>query len=231
MQSLFPSLAQLNIFYIPLGAFSMSSSTYLMTSSMFISFNSNSTVTNAFCSSSGILKLCMVLILWNSCFNSGDRPIILTYKVVPPWSPTWLTFNYILDTFLSCLYKYIWPTIKLLQLLGGEVFHYHTKLIPKQPRTGGVFQWHQDYGYWYNNGNLTPDLNTVYIAVDRCDTGNGCIEVKVFHSRRLLSTFNNSEALKTCLLGWFICTCTYLQTAVRWLSYISTQLFGFLILA
>ena len=64
-----------------------------------------------------------------------------------------------------------------LQLLGGEVFHYHTKLIPKQPRTGGVFQWHQDYGYWYNNGNLTPDINTIYIAIDRCDTGNGCIEV------------------------------------------------------
>ncbi|XP_067933162.1 L-proline trans-4-hydroxylase-like [Watersipora subatra] len=62
------------------------------------------------------------------------------------------------------------------KLLGGEVFHYHTKLIPKQPRTGGVFQWHQDYGYWYNNGNLTPDINTVYIAVDRCDTDNGCIE-------------------------------------------------------
>lgn len=65
----------------------------------------------------------------------------------------------------------------VLQLLGGEVFHYHTKLIPKQPRTGGVFQWHQDYGYWYNNGNLTPDLNTVYIAIDRCDVENGCIEV------------------------------------------------------
>jgi len=63
------------------------------------------------------------------------------------------------------------------KLLGGEVFHYHTKLIPKQPKTGGVFQWHQDYGYWYNNGNLKPDLNTVYIAVDRCDTGNGCIEI------------------------------------------------------
>jgi len=63
------------------------------------------------------------------------------------------------------------------QLLGGEVFHYHTKLIPKQPHTGGVFQWHQDYGYWYKNGNLTPDINTVYIAIDRCDTENGCIEV------------------------------------------------------
>eukprot|EP00244_Chara_vulgaris_P011353 TRINITY_DN558_c0_g1_i2.p1 TRINITY_DN558_c0_g1~~TRINITY_DN558_c0_g1_i2.p1 ORF type:complete len:170 (+),score=25.86 TRINITY_DN558_c0_g1_i2:51-512(+) len=34
-------------------------------------------------------------------------------------------------------------------LLGGEVYHYHSKLIMKQPWTGGSFAWHQDYGYWY----------------------------------------------------------------------------------
>ena len=34
----------------------------------------------------------------------------------------------------------------LLQLLGGEVYHYHTKLMMKQPRTGGCHLWHQDYG-------------------------------------------------------------------------------------
>ena len=31
-------------------------------------------------------------------------------------------------------------------LLGGEVYHYHTKLIMKEAHTGGSFVWHQDYG-------------------------------------------------------------------------------------
>lgn len=32
------------------------------------------------------------------------------------------------------------------QLLGGEVYHYHTKLMMKEAHTGGSFVWHQDYG-------------------------------------------------------------------------------------
>ncbi len=32
-------------------------------------------------------------------------------------------------------------------LLGGEVYHYHTKLMMKEAKTGGQFVWHQDYGY------------------------------------------------------------------------------------
>ena len=32
-------------------------------------------------------------------------------------------------------------------LLRGEVYHYHTKLMMKEPHTGGSFVWHQDYGY------------------------------------------------------------------------------------
>ena len=56
-------------------------------------------------------------------------------------------------------------------LLGGEVYHYHSKLIAKQPRTGGGFHWHQDFGYWYENGILFPDLASVMIAVDPHDRG------------------------------------------------------------
>ena len=33
------------------------------------------------------------------------------------------------------------------KLLGGEVYHYHTKLMMKEAHTGGCFVWHQDYGY------------------------------------------------------------------------------------
>src|SRR3546814_8616124 len=47
----------------------------------------------------------------------------------------------------------------------------------KRPRAGGAWDWHQDYGYWYNNGCLFPDLVSVAIAVDRATVENGCLQV------------------------------------------------------
>ena len=62
-------------------------------------------------------------------------------------------------------------------LLGDEVYHYHHKMILKEPRVGGAWTWHQDYGYWYNNGCLFPDMASCMIAVDRATTQNGCLQV------------------------------------------------------
>jgi hypothetical protein len=33
------------------------------------------------------------------------------------------------------------------RLLDGEVYHYHHKMILKEPKIGGAWEWHQDYGY------------------------------------------------------------------------------------
>jgi len=63
------------------------------------------------------------------------------------------------------------------QLLDGEVYHYHHKLILKEPHTGGAWEWHQDYGYWYNNGCLAPLLASCMIAIDRATRENGCLQV------------------------------------------------------
>ncbi|KAL8606299.1 hypothetical protein ACOMHN_024194 [Nucella lapillus] len=63
------------------------------------------------------------------------------------------------------------------KLLGEEVYHYHTKLMMKEPFTGGRFVWHQDYGYWYDNTCLFPDMMTVFIAMDPCRQDNGCLQV------------------------------------------------------
>ena len=63
------------------------------------------------------------------------------------------------------------------RLLGGEVYHYHSKMIMKEPRMGGAWAWHQDYGYWYQNGVLFPLLTSVFIAVDRATRENGCLQV------------------------------------------------------
>lgn len=62
-------------------------------------------------------------------------------------------------------------------LLGGPVYHYHSKLTMKRPRVGGAWDWHQDYGYWYNNGCLLPDMGSVFIAIDPSRRENGCLEV------------------------------------------------------
>ncbi|XP_076454925.1 L-proline trans-4-hydroxylase-like isoform X2 [Babylonia areolata] len=63
------------------------------------------------------------------------------------------------------------------ELLGGEVYHYHTKLMMKEAFTGGKHVWHQDYGYWYKNGCLFPDMMTVFISVDPCKKTNGCLQI------------------------------------------------------
>lgn len=63
------------------------------------------------------------------------------------------------------------------QLLEDEVYHYHSKLSAKQPRVGGAWEWHQDYGYWYKNGCLFPDMLSVFLAIDRCTRENGCMQV------------------------------------------------------
>ena len=63
------------------------------------------------------------------------------------------------------------------QLLEDEVCHYHSKMILKDARTGGAWAWHQDYGYWYQNGCLFPDFISVSTAVDRATKLNGCMQV------------------------------------------------------
>ncbi|XP_056009970.1 L-proline trans-4-hydroxylase-like isoform X3 [Ostrea edulis] len=63
------------------------------------------------------------------------------------------------------------------KLLEGEVYHYHTKIVMKDPLVGGRQEWHQDYGYWYQNGLLYPDAMSVFVAIDRCNKANGCLQV------------------------------------------------------
>ncbi len=63
------------------------------------------------------------------------------------------------------------------KILEGEVYHYHSKMILKDPKVGGAWTWHQDYGYWYQNGVLYPLMASVMIAVDRSTRDNGCLQV------------------------------------------------------
>lgn len=62
-------------------------------------------------------------------------------------------------------------------LFGDEVYHYHSKIMLKEPRVGGAWEWHQDYGYWYLNGCLYPDMASCLIALDPATKENGCLQV------------------------------------------------------
>jgi len=64
-------------------------------------------------------------------------------------------------------------------LLGdGEVCHFHSKLLQKEPKVGGAWEWHQDYGYWYKNGFLYPDaMISVMLALTEATRQNGCLQV------------------------------------------------------
>ncbi|MFA6060941.1 MAG: phytanoyl-CoA dioxygenase family protein [Taibaiella sp.] len=64
------------------------------------------------------------------------------------------------------------------QILGGKAAHYHSKLMQKEPRKGGAWEWHQDYGYWYkNNGFLFPEMLSVLTALTRATRENGCLQM------------------------------------------------------
>ena len=62
-------------------------------------------------------------------------------------------------------------------MLGGEVYHYHSKLTAKEPLEGGAWEWHQDYGYWYHNGCLFPYMASLMVALDKTTRENGCLQV------------------------------------------------------
>ncbi len=62
-------------------------------------------------------------------------------------------------------------------LLGEDCYHWHSKIMRKEPRIGGAWEWHQDYGYWYGDGCLYPRLVSCMIALDAASPENGCLQV------------------------------------------------------
>ncbi|CAN5572811.1 phytanoyl-CoA dioxygenase family protein [soil metagenome] len=66
------------------------------------------------------------------------------------------------------------------QLLDSNtpVCHFHSKLMQKEPKVGGAWEWHQDYGYWYKNQFMFPDqLVSVMVGLTKANKENGCLQV------------------------------------------------------
>jgi len=69
---------------------------------------------------------------------------------------------------------------RVAQLLDSDapVCHFHSKLMQKEPKVGGAWEWHQDYGYWYKNQFMFPNqLLSVMVALTDANKENGCLQV------------------------------------------------------
>ena len=68
--------------------------------------------------------------------------------------------------------------VKPLLESDSPVCHFHSKLMQKEPRVGGAWEWHQDYGYWYKNQFMFPNqLISVMVALTEANRQNGCLQV------------------------------------------------------
>ncbi len=62
-------------------------------------------------------------------------------------------------------------------LMAEEIAFFHGKVMLKEAGQGGAWEWHQDYGYWYNQGFVFPRMISVFIALDAATKENGCLQV------------------------------------------------------
>jgi ectoine hydroxylase-related dioxygenase (phytanoyl-CoA dioxygenase family) len=58
-----------------------------------------------------------------------------------------------------------------------DVYIYSHKMTMKEPYEGGAWEWHQDYGYWYEYGCLDPNMLSIWIALDDANKANGCLQI------------------------------------------------------
>ncbi len=61
--------------------------------------------------------------------------------------------------------------------LDGPISFFHAKLMNKEPEVGGKWEWHQDYGYWYEDGFPRSDMGSCFVALDPCSEENGALRV------------------------------------------------------
>ena len=79
------------------------------------------------------------------------------------------------------LYGYVARDERLVSLarevIGKDIYLYSHKMTMKEPRKGGAWEWHQDYGYWYQNKCLAPDMMSIWISLDPSHRSNGCLQL------------------------------------------------------
>jgi len=70
------------------------------------------------------------------------------------------------------------PIVALASAVVAEdVYHWHSKISWKRPSTKSLWDWHQDYGFWVDDGVHRPDMCTIAIALGSVHRGNGCMQL------------------------------------------------------
>ncbi|MEO5723728.1 MAG: phytanoyl-CoA dioxygenase family protein [Ilumatobacteraceae bacterium] len=79
------------------------------------------------------------------------------------------------------LYGYVARDQRLVDtsvdIIGRATYLYSHKMTMKEPFKGGAWEWHQDFGYWYQNKCLAPEMLSIWIALDPSLKENGCLQV------------------------------------------------------
>ena len=74
--------------------------------------------------------------------------------------------------------KKVFDAVAPLLDSDAPLCHFHSKLMQKEPKVGGAWEWHQDYGYWYKNQFMFPDqLISIMVALTPASKENGCLQV------------------------------------------------------
>lgn len=60
--------------------------------------------------------------------------------------------------------------------IGEPICHWHSKLSWKRPGTDAEWNWHQDYGFWAEEG-VGPQMCTIGVAVGPSTRENGCLQL------------------------------------------------------
>jgi phytanoyl-CoA hydroxylase len=83
--------------------------------------------------------------------------------------------------------QFVCPTIDALsrseamlaimrQLIGPDVYLFHSKLMMKAAREGSFTPWHQDFQYWQFESQLPTQVNCM-LYIDGADHENGCLRM------------------------------------------------------
>ena len=62
-------------------------------------------------------------------------------------------------------------------LIGEPVYHFHSKMVRKPAFRSGKVVWHQDFGGWYQDGCLMPNMLTCVVALTNADEQSGCLRM------------------------------------------------------
>ena len=82
------------------------------------------------------------------------------------------------DSLLGCIPRLARIVDGVEVLFGGqECYHWYSKIVKKRPYSQGSIEWHQDYGSWYYDTFLFPDIVNVFLAVNEHSIENGCVKV------------------------------------------------------